>query len=68
MFLGPNLWGIALILVYFIVRTAFLTTVEAPEPRYVVSCYPALLALIALLGIRKGDLEAAAPEGSNASN
>jgi hypothetical protein len=26
--------------------------VEAPEPRYVVSCYPAVLALVALLGIR----------------
>jgi 4-amino-4-deoxy-L-arabinose transferase-like glycosyltransferase len=50
--LGPNLWGIALLLVYFLVRTAFLTTVEAPEPRYVVSCYPGVLALIALLGAR----------------
>ena len=52
--LGPNFWGIALLVVYFLVRTAFLTTVEAPEPRYVVSCYPAVLALIALLGVRKG--------------
>jgi hypothetical protein len=51
--LGPNLWGIALLLAYFLVRTAFLTTVEAPEPRYVVSCYPGVLALIALLGVRK---------------
>ena len=47
-----NLWGIALLLVYFLVRTAFLTTVEAPEPRYVMSCYPGVLALVALLGIR----------------
>jgi hypothetical protein len=45
----PNLWGVFLLVVYFVVRTIFLTTVEAPEPRYVVSCYPALLALIALL-------------------
>ena len=52
--LRPNLWGIGLVLVYLVVRTAFLTTVEAPEPRYVVSCYPAVLALIALLGARKG--------------
>ena len=51
--LGPNLWGIALLLAYFLVRTAFLTTVEAPEPRYVGSCYPGVLALIALLGVRK---------------
>jgi hypothetical protein len=51
---GPNLWGIALPLVYFFLRTAFLTTVEAPEPRYVVSCYPGILALVALLSIRIG--------------
>jgi hypothetical protein len=50
---GANLWGVALLLAYLLVRTAFLTTVEAPEPRYVVSCYPAVLALVALLGIRK---------------
>jgi len=51
--IAPNFWGIALLLAYFLVRTAFLTTVEAPEPRYVVSCYPGVLALIALLGTRK---------------
>ena len=50
---APNLWGIALLLAYFLVRTAFLTTVEAPEPRYVVTCYPAVLALASLVWIRK---------------
>jgi len=50
--LGANFWAIGLLLVYFVVRTAFLTTVEACEPRYVVSCYPGVLALVALLGIR----------------
>jgi hypothetical protein len=49
----PNLWGIALLVVYMLVRTAFLTTVEAPEPRYVVTCYPAILALAALLWVGK---------------
>ena len=49
---GPNLWGLALLLVYFFLRTVFLTTVEAPEPRYVVSCYPGILAFISLLSIR----------------
>jgi hypothetical protein len=49
-----NLAGIALILAYLLVRTAFLTTVEAPEPRYVVTCYPVVLALAALLVSRKG--------------
>jgi 4-amino-4-deoxy-L-arabinose transferase-like glycosyltransferase len=50
---GPNLWGIVLLLAYFLVRTGFLTTVEAPEPRYVVSCFPGVLALISLIAIRK---------------
>lgn len=49
----PNLWGISLILAYLLIRTAFLTTVEAPEPRYVVSCYPAVLALAAMLFARR---------------
>jgi hypothetical protein len=44
-----NLWGITLLVAYMLVRTAFLTTVEAPEPRYVVTCYPAILALAALV-------------------
>lgn len=30
---------------YILVRTAFLTTVETPEPRYTLVCFPALLAL-----------------------
>jgi hypothetical protein len=49
----PNLWGIALLVSYILVRTAFLTTFHAPEPRYVVTCYPALLALAALLWVGK---------------
>ncbi len=53
---GPNLWGIALLLVYFFLRTAFLTTVEAPEPRYVVSCYPGIIAFVSLLSIRNSKL------------
>ena len=45
----PNLWGVGLLLAYLLARTAFLTTIEAPEPRYVVTCYPTLWALAALL-------------------
>jgi len=40
----PALFSIA---VYLLVRTAFLTTVEAPEPRYVLVCFPIILALAA---------------------
>jgi len=31
------------------VRTAFLTTQEAPEPRYVLVCFPALIAFGAVV-------------------
>jgi hypothetical protein len=34
---------------YAVTRTIFLTTLETPEPRYVLECYPILLALIGLL-------------------
>ena len=40
----PALFSIA---VYLLLRTAFLTTVEAPEPRYVLVCFPVLVALAA---------------------
>ncbi|HEX3378085.1 MAG TPA: hypothetical protein VHS29_14540, partial [Candidatus Acidoferrales bacterium] len=59
---GPNLWGIGLLLIYFFLRTAFLTTVEAPEPRYVVSCYPGIIALVSLLSIRRARLSDASGE------
>jgi hypothetical protein len=56
-----NLWGIALLAAYMFVRTAFLTTVEAPEPRYVVSCYPAVMSLIALLFVARRRHESQTP-------
>jgi hypothetical protein len=37
--------AIALLFGYILLRTAFLTTLETPEPRYVLVCFPALLAL-----------------------
>jgi hypothetical protein len=30
-----------------LIRTAFLTTIETPEPRYVLVCYPVVMALAA---------------------
>lgn len=48
--LGPGVRLAVMLLVAFIaVRTAFLTQVETPEPRYVLECFPALLALGALV-------------------
>jgi len=40
--------GVALLATFIIVRTAFLTQVDTPEPRYVVECFPAVLSLGAL--------------------
>jgi len=40
--------GLVLLLAFILVRTAFLSQVETPEPRYVLVCFPALLALAAL--------------------
>jgi hypothetical protein len=37
--------SLALLLGYMLLRTAFLTTLETPEPRYVLECFPAVLAL-----------------------
>jgi hypothetical protein len=38
--------GTALLIAFIIVRTAFFTTfVETPEPRYVLECFPAVIAL-----------------------
>ena len=38
--------GVALLVVFIIIRTAFFTTfVETPEPRYVLECFPAVIAL-----------------------
>jgi hypothetical protein len=38
---------LSLLLLYILLRTAFLTTLETPEPRYVLVCFPALIALAA---------------------
>ena len=50
---------IALFVAYVVVRTLFITTMETPEPRYVLECFPALIALAgAGLWARDSDAEA----------
>jgi hypothetical protein len=41
--------GVLLILIFIVVRTAFLTQLQTCEPRYVLVCFPALLAMGAQL-------------------
>jgi hypothetical protein len=40
---------VALFALYILIRTIFLSTLETPEPRYVLVCFPALIALAAQL-------------------
>ena len=62
-YVGLGVWGaaklwpssaavrppIAFLILFALFRTAFLTTLETPEPRYVLVCFPALIALGAQL-------------------
>jgi hypothetical protein len=43
----PARAAVALIVGYTVVRTLFLATLETPEPRYMLVCFPALLAIAA---------------------
>jgi 4-amino-4-deoxy-L-arabinose transferase-like glycosyltransferase len=52
---GPQLWCVAFLVVFCVVRTAYFTHVETPEPRYVLECFPAIFALGALLWARRAD-------------
>ena len=60
-YVGLGMWGaarlwrgsttarpaVALLAAFVLLRTAFLTSLETPEPRYVLVCFPALIALAA---------------------
>ena len=46
---------------YIVIRTAFLTTIETPEPRYVLECFPAVFALAAQLWVRESASVAESP-------
>jgi hypothetical protein len=39
--------AVGLLVAFILIRTAFLTTLETPEPRYVLVCFPAVIALAA---------------------
>jgi 4-amino-4-deoxy-L-arabinose transferase-like glycosyltransferase len=41
--------GVALLVVFIAARTVFFTQVETPEPRYLLECFPAVIALGALV-------------------
>ncbi|HKM81007.1 MAG TPA: hypothetical protein VJY15_08615 [Candidatus Acidoferrum sp.] len=73
LYVGLGIWGgwrlwkrrrsraaVVLLVFYIVVRTGFLTTLETPEPRYVLECFPALIAMAAaaFAGTQRGIREA----------
>jgi hypothetical protein len=48
--------AILFLALFVMLRTAFLTTLETPEPRYVLVCFPALIALGAQAFARRSEL------------
>jgi hypothetical protein len=68
-YVGLGVWGavrfwhlnsaarpaVAFLVLFILIRTAFLTTLEAPEPRYVLVCFPALIAMGAHVFARRAE-------------
>jgi peptidoglycan/LPS O-acetylase OafA/YrhL len=61
----PARVAVALIVGYIVVRTAFFATLETPEPRYMLVCFPALLALAAQVFAGEGATKAASSAAEN---
>src|SRR5258708_37152046 len=69
-YVGLGIWGaarlwlsnpaapaaIAFLALFMALRTAFLTTLETPEPRYVLVCFPAMIALGAQVFTHRSDI------------
>lgn len=53
--------GVVLLLTFLVIRTAFLTQLHTVEPRYVIVCFPVVLALGALAWTRNQSGHQAAP-------
>ena len=46
---GREFFGIGLFVLFLVLRSAFLGTLENPEPRYTLECYPAVIVLASAL-------------------
>ena len=71
LYVGLGVWGgvklwrrsntlrpvLAFFVLFLLLRTVFLTTIEAPEPRYVLVCFPILMASAAQLFVRQAHPE-----------
>ncbi len=47
-------FGVGLLVLFLLLRSAFLGSLENPEPRYTLECYPAVIVLAATLFHRRG--------------
>ena len=47
--------AVGVLVVFIVLRAAFLTTLETPEPRYVLVCFPAIIALAAQVFAHQAD-------------
>jgi hypothetical protein len=50
---GRELCGIGLLVLFLLLRSAFLGTLENPEPRYTLECYPAVIVFASALFHRR---------------
>ena len=58
-------FGIGLFVLFLVLRSAFLGTLENPEPRYTLECYPSLLVLASAVfsGAQRRSLPTVGPGG-----
>jgi hypothetical protein len=49
LFRAREFFGIGLFVLFLLLRSAFLGTLENPEPRYTLECYPAFIVLASAL-------------------
>lgn len=46
---GREFFGIGLFVLFLVLRSAFLGSLENPEPRYTLECYPLIIVLAAAI-------------------
>ena len=54
LFRARECFGVGLLVLFLLLRSAFLGSLENPEPRYTLECYPAVIVLAATLFHRRG--------------
>jgi 4-amino-4-deoxy-L-arabinose transferase-like glycosyltransferase len=55
---GREYFGIGLLVLFLVLRSVFLGTLENPEPRYTLECYPVVIFFGSVVFLRKGEMTA----------